>query len=175
MKKEEGAKNVKRRVSALDVFIVVLVLMCIAGVIVRVYVGSEGILPVLDPDISEYAVSFEIKQVKASVGGYLSSGEKLWTESGELFGTVSDNVTVTPAQIFFEDKDGKYVSVYSSADNGDNSLVDIKGSVVTEGYMAEYGFLAGGTTYVAPNYEIDLHTEKATVTVIITGISKVMA
>lgn len=174
MKKEEGVKNV-RRVSALDIFIVILVLMCIAGVIVRIYVGSEGILPVLDPDIAEYAVSFEVKQAKASISGYLSSGEKLWTENGELFGTVSDNVTVTPAQVFVEDKDGKYISVYSSADIGDNSLVDIKGSVVTEGYMSDYGFLVGGETYVAPNYEIELHTEKATVTVIITGISKVMA
>lgn len=173
MKKEDIKKD--KRISALDVFIVVLVLMCIAGVIVRIYVGSDGIMPAVDPEISEYAVSFEIKQVKSNISGYLSSGEKLWTENGELFGTVNDNVTVTPAQLFVEDKDGKYMPVYSSADAGDNSLVDIKGSAVTEGYIAEYGFLVGGKTYIAPNYEIELHTEKATVTVVITGITKVMA
>lgn len=174
MKKEENA-NKTGRISALDVFIAVLVLMCIAGVIVRVYVGSEGILPVLDPEISEYAVSFEIKQVKAPVSTYLGSGESLWTADGELFGTVSDNVTVTPAQIFVEDQDGKYIAVYSSADIGDNSLVDIKGSALTEGYTADYGFLVNGKTYIAPNYEIELHTEKATVTVVITGISEVIS
>lgn len=174
MKKEENAKK-SGRISALDVFIAVLVLMCIAGVIVRVYVGSEGILPVLDPDISEYAVSFEIKQVKAPVSGYLAPGERLWTADGTLFGTISGNLTVTPAQIFVEDADGKYISVYSSADNGDNSLIDIKGSAMTEGYAADYGFLVNGKTYIAPNYEIELHTEKATVIVIITGISKVMS
>ncbi len=174
MKKEEGAKK-GGRISALDVFIAVLVLMCIAGVIVRVYVGSEGVLPVLDPEISEYAVSFEIKQVKASVSGYLSAGESLWTSDGTLFGTVGDNVTVTPAQIFVEDSDGKYISVYSSADMGDNSLIDIKGSFSVQGHTADYGFLVNGKTYIAPNYEIELHTEKATVTVTVTGISKVVS
>ncbi len=174
MKKEENkAKNVK--VSALDVFIALLVLMCIAGVIVRIYVGSDGILPVIDPDLSEYAVSFEIKQAKAPVSGYLSAGESLWTSDGTLFGTVNDNVTVTPAQIFVEDSDGKYISVYSSADMGDNSLIDIKGSASVQGHTADYGFLVNGKTYIAPNFEIELHTEKATVTVIVTGISKVVS
>ncbi|MBE6562700.1 MAG: DUF4330 family protein [Ruminococcaceae bacterium] len=174
MKNKENAKK-GGRVSALDVFIAVLVLMCIAGVIVRVYVGSDGILPVISPELSEYAVSFEVKQAKASVSGYLSAGESLWTEDGTLFGTVSDNITVTPAQIFVEDSDGKYVSVYSSADIGDNSLVDIKGAASVQGYTADYGFLVNGKTYIAPNFEIELHTEKATVTVIVTGISKVVS
>lgn len=171
MKKDNSEKK-SRKLSALDVFVIILALMCVAGAAVRFYAGDSGILPISDPEKEEYAVSFEIAQVKTVLGGYIASGENLYNEDGSLFGTVGENVTITPAKLYVEDAEGKYIQIYSSADNGDNSLIDIRGTVSVSGYFTDYGFLADGKTYIAPNYVITLHTNKTTVDVRITDISK---
>ena len=166
MKNETETKKVSR-VSPLDIFIAILVVMCIVGVVIRVYVGKDGILPASNNETADYVVSFEIKNAIPELSTYLTSGESLYDSEGNLFGTVSENLTVTPAQIFVEDSEGKYVPVYSSNEN------DIRGTVMLSGSYADYGFLAGGKTYIAPNYDIELHTGMASFTMKITGISKV--
>lgn len=168
MKSEVEIKK-SPRISPLDIFITILVLMCIAGVIIRVYVGRDGILPDGSAETSEYAVSFEIKNAIPELSTYLSSGESLYDEGGVLFGTLGGTLTVTPAQIFVEDNEGKYVPAYSSSEN------DIRGTIMLEGYYAEYGFLVNGKTYIAPNFEIKLSTGMATFTAKVTGISKVQS
>ena len=161
----------KRRLSALDVFAIVIVLLCAAGVIVRVYVGADGILSDIGKENKEYTVSFEVTGITSAIGTYLTQGETFYGENGEMIGTIGEGVTVTPAMIFIEDADGKYVQTYSSADNGDASLVDVRGTLTVEGYETEYGFLANGKTYLSPNFETPMHTKSATVTVKITDIT----
>lgn len=159
------------RVSALDVFVVILLVLCVAGLIVRIAVGKEGILPEGAPEKSEWAVGFEVSSLRASSGGDIAAGDVFYTEDGDIFGTVGDQVSVTPAKIFTEDEDGKLVLTYSGAEGGDNSLVDIKGTMTVEGYTVDYGFLAGGKTLATPGSELALHTDRATFTVKILDIA----
>lgn len=169
----ESAEKKRRSLSALDVSVIIIALLCVAGVMVRIYAGDSGVLPISNPDKEEYVASFEISGVKTVLGTGISSGEKLYDENGSFVGTVGENVTITPAKLYVEDSEGKYIQIYASADNGDNSLIDIRGTVLTKGYYTDYGFLADGKTYIAPNYTIELHTDRATFTLRITDISKV--
>lgn len=173
--KKENSNVKKRRISAPDVFLIILVIACIAGAVLRYYTEDTGILPASNPDKEEYIVSFEAKSVKTPLGKYVFSGEKLYDESGSFIGTIGENVTLTPAKLYVIDSEGKYSEVYAGADNGDNSLIDIKGTILTEGHYVDYGFLADSKVYLAPNYEITLHTNKTTLSVKITDISKVEA
>ncbi len=168
MKNGNGIKK-KGGVSPLDIFIVILVFMCIAGVIVRIYMGHDGVLPSEGVESADYAVSFEIKSALPELSTYLVSGERLYDAEGNLFGTVSGSVTVTPAEQFYEDADGKYVPFYSSYQN------DIRGTVTVSGHYTDYGFLVNGKTYIAPNYETELHTGMSSFSLRITGISKVQS
>lgn len=168
MKNEVETKKASR-VSPLDIFIAILVIMCIAGVVIRVYVGKDGILPAAGSETADYVVSFEIKNAIPELSTYLASGESLYDDEGNLFGTVNENLTVTPALVFVEDSEGKYVPVYSSSEN------DIRGTVMLSGRYESYGFLVNGKVYIAPNFEIELHTGMASFTMKVTGISKVQS
>lgn len=163
----------KRGLTPLDVFVILICVICVAGVAVRALVGRDDSLPAPRPESSEYALSFELTGARADAGGYFTVGEALYTEDGVLFGTVRDQVSVTPAKIYSVDEEGHMVLSYSGADNGDGSLVDIKGTLTVEGFEADYGFLAGGKLYAAPNCEITLHTSRTTAHVRVTGITPV--
>lgn len=163
----------RRRASALDVFVVVIIALCITALIVRVAVGSEGVLPEGAPEKAEYAVTFEIASQKATAGSEITTGEVLYTEDGSVFGTVTSQVSVTPAKIYMEDDDGRIVLTYSGSEGADANLVDIKGTMSAEGYLLDYGFLVGGKVFASPGYEITLHTERVTAKVRILGITKV--
>lgn len=165
-------KAIKRRISPLDVFIFILVLMCIAGVILRVFVGKDGVLPEVSPEKEEYAVSFSISGAMSSQSGAFTNGERFYCEDGSSFGTLNDRV-FTPAVIYTEGEDGKFIVSHSGDDNGDNSLVDIKGTMIVEGYETDYGFLLNGKDYIAPNYSLTLHTAKTTADVKIMDITKI--
>ncbi len=169
--KDKGNTGKRGALTPLDVFMILICVICVAGVAVRAIVGRDASVPAPKPEQTEYAVSFELTGARADATGYFTAGEVLYTEDGEVFGTVRDQVSVTPAKIFSEDEDGRLVLSYSGADNGDGSLVDIKGTLTLEGFETDYGFLVGGKLYIAPNYELTLHTSKTTANVRITGIN----
>ncbi|MBR6916862.1 MAG: hypothetical protein IKN38_01640 [Clostridia bacterium] len=164
---------VRKRISALDVFVILLMVLCIAGMIVRVSVGREGVMPEGTPKKGSYALSFEISGQRSSLGSELSQGEVFYSEDGKVFGTLTDQVSVTPAKIYSVDDEGKYILGYSSSDGGEGGLVDIRGTMTVEGYQVEYGFLAGGKIFASPNERLTLHTDTSTVTVKVTDVAKI--
>ena len=165
-------KREKRSLSALDVFIVILVLLCLAGLALRVALGRDGSLPEDSPKTGEFALTFEIPSLKAQSGSDISAGDVLYTEDGAVFGTLTSQLSVTPARIYSEDADGKYVLSYSSGE-GDGALVDVTGVMTVTGYQTGYGFLAGGKTLASPGCEIALHTDRLTFTVRVTDVARV--
>ena len=166
-------KTTKRKISALDLFVLILLLLAAVGVLVRAYIGTDGILPEIGKKSSEYTLSFEVTSITTGKSAYLTQGESLFAADGTLIGTIGEGVTVTPALVYTVDADGKYVQTYAGADNGDSSLVDVRGVLTTSGYETDYGFLVGGKTYLAPNYVTSLHTRNVTVDVKITNVAEV--
>ena len=169
---DSDKKSGKRKVSSLDVFVWAILILCIAGLAIRLFAGREGVLPEGAPESGSFAVSFEIAHQRASSGAELASGAIFYSEDGAVFGTLGDKLSVTPAKEYKENGEGKLTVSYSATE-GDASFVDIRGVMTVEGYNVDYGFLAGGRTYVAPNYTIPLHTDTMSASVKITGIVKI--
>ena len=163
-------ENKKRKISSLDVFVAAALILCLAGLVARLLTGREGVLPEKAPERGEYAVSFEISGSRS--GTELTSGEVFYTADDKVFGTLTDQISVTPAVIRKENAEGQLVLSYSSSE-GDGGLVDIRGTMTVEGYPVDYGFLADGETFISPNYTLTLHTDKMTSHVRITDVVKI--
>jgi len=163
----------RRGITALDAVVVILVILCVAGLVIRIAIGRDGVIPEGAPESAEYAVAFEISKLRASSGSDIAAGEVLYTEDGRVFGTVTDQVSVTPAKIYTEDDEGRYILSYSGSEGGDGSLVDIRGTASVEGSEVDYGFLVGSNILATPGREIVLHTDKLTATVRILDVTRV--
>lgn len=163
----------KKKISVLDIFAVLLIIMCVTGAILRIFIGGNGIVQVSEPESDEYCVSFNLNSIRTTLASSIVAGDSLYDDNGNLIGTVDGNLTVTPALVFKEDSEGKLIQTYSNAENGDNSLVDVTGTITVKGYYSDYGFtVAGSKVYLAPNYSIQLHSGKMISTFKIADIEK---
>lgn len=160
-------KNSKKHaVYALDVFIVLLLLFSIGGAAVRAFIGSGTIIGTADED---YYVSYIICNADSSLHEYFSEGAVFYTEDGDAFGTVADLATSTPARIYTEDDEGKFIKGYADPDT--NSNMDISGTFAVKGTMQEDGFRLSGD-YLASGMKVKVYCSGAATEILITDITK---
>ena len=155
-------KEIKKKISALDVFVIAVLLFCIAALAVRLAVGREGVLPENAPESGDFALSFEAAGLRAGAVEALGAGATVYTEDGAVFGTLADSVSVTPAKLYHEDAEGRYVMTYSPSDGPDGGVVDVRGTLTVEGYFTDSGFIACGSLFASPNTVLILHTGDVT-------------
>lgn len=173
MTKNKEKAGTKRRFSPLDLFIIILSVLCAGGVFIRLYLGDVNIATGDSYDKGEYAVSFLAAGVDTVYGEHFGVGKVFYLEDGSVFGTMADGVAITPAQLTVEDGEGGLVQVYA-AGNGDDSIVDIRGTVTASGtYSPEKGFYIGGKYYAAANKTLVIHSADADIQVLVTDIIKV--
>ena len=172
-KNNPAKNNSKRKLNALDIFIILIVILIAAGVFLRIYVVKNGALPGQTAKLEKYAVSFLMKNIRGSSADCFIEGEELYLDTtGALFGTLTDNIAITPAETFIENAYGEYILTYSVED-GDDGRIDVRTVALVDGYMSDEGFLLGGTTYIAPNKQMILKSKNIVVNVTITDITKV--
>ncbi len=166
-------KEKKRIFSALDVFIALLVILAIAAVILRV-AFNIGIGGGDDAKIDEYIVSYTVSSVRTTSSKYFARGTEFRIADGDVFGIAEGSVTITPAEYYAEGPDGKLILTYYP-ENGDDSLVDIKGTMKVSGapHSSSGVFMLNGNMPIAPNSEIEIKSADLTVTVVITDITKI--
>ena len=176
-KKSDGAavKTPKaRKINALDIFIIILVIASIAGIIYRHY--SSGLPTKTDAEAS-YEVYFSVKDISFTTPSYLNTDDKIYFESGEFFGNLLNNndtdtssaLVVTPANIVLTDENGNYVSTMYP----DGSRVDANGSMLCKCVKTEDGrYLLGGTKYITPGEEISVRSELVDLKITITSIAE---
>ncbi len=162
----------RRKLNAVDYFILIAAILCIAGAVLRIAVGNAG-GSLSSPITSEdYVVSFKIENIRNTSTEYLTEGEVFYIESTKQYmGKITGNVTVTPALFYIEDANGNYVQTYAP-DNGDASRRDVIGTMLVSGYMGESGFLLGGSTPLAANKELTVRSKNLSIKIIITDIVK---
>ncbi len=163
----------KKKLNAIDYFILVAVVLCIAGAALRTFIGSEGNSLGGTITMEEYVVSFKVENIRNSSTEYFAPGEKFYLDTtGQYLGEISDAVSVTPALFVFEDVNGKYTQAYAP-ENGDATRIDMTGTLRVTGYMSENGFLLDGTTALSPNKHIVMRSSFIRVEITITDIAKV--
>ncbi len=163
----------KRTLGALDIFIIIVVIICAVSIAVR-FLDIKGSDISNDVQLENYILSFEVKNIKdSSADNYFVKGTNFYIEdSGELFGTLREGITVSDAVRYYEMSDGTIVAASNNA-TGDLYRVDVEGSMDVMGTTGSDGrFLLGGNQYIALNKEIKLCSKYLLVTIAVTGITK---
>ncbi len=161
----------RKRISALDVFVIVALVLCVVGAGLRVYM--KRFVDNDKPQPENYVISFEIKNVRTTSSEYFTDGEIFYMiDGGDVFGEITGNVSITPAEMYVTDSEGNYILTYYP-DNGDSSRIDVSGTMTVSGYCDDNGvFLLGGDTILTPNRQFDVRSKNITVSLTVTAISK---
>ncbi|MGI6167927.1 MAG: hypothetical protein ACOYIA_07330 [Eubacteriales bacterium] len=178
----EGKKGSKSRVSftILDAIIILVVLLCIAGIVFR-YTLMDRLG--FREELADFQVTFRIEGVSYTLPEFLKEGDRLYfddgTGAGDLLGVAkfssytkqtagSETLILRPAARYITDSSG--MPVYATYP--EYTLVDADGAFVCRGtYSSDGYFLLGGGKYLAPGQKITLYTDIVTLHMTITGIS----
>ena len=152
-----------KRISAVDIFVVLLFAVAIIGIGVKLFTPAGGAFAGEEAD---YYVSYSIAYADSEMGKCFVDGTAFYTEDEKLFGKVTGDIITTPAKIYNENSSGEYVVGYSSGSN-----IDISGTLTVRGKMTESGFVVSGKYYCA-NMEVSLLGGGVAVDVLITDIVK---
>ena len=155
----------KKMIAAVDIAILMLLLLCAAGIIFRVALGDNSLFS--KETKGEYIVSYSVLGIPDEYSDYFTEGKEFYLEDGELLGTLRGTAAFTYAEIHGENSAGEYVSGYTSED-----IFDVKGTATVKGTMTESGFVLSSGTYIAPNMTLTLQSSDITVEVLITDIVK---
>ncbi len=162
-KKTGVESSTGKRINAVDIMIVLLFIVCIAGMVLRF-----GLMDKIEHRASDKTatVSFVIEGVSSSSVDFITVGDKMYMIDGEsLVGEISGVEPATPSTVYYHTDDGKVLS-YSSVDG----KVNISGKMTVKGSLSERGFLLDGTTYIAPNMNLWVKSQKISVNMLITNI-----
>ncbi len=163
MKKK--AKKLQRYTAA-DVFLWLLLLLCIVGIGIRIAVGDRNVFT--KEKSGEYLISYVVTDLRSEYSDYFSEGMEYYLEDGTLFGALTGDAVFTPTREYLEDENGQYVVSYSS-----NGRVDVKGTAKVEGVMTERGFMLKNRMYLAANMSLTIYSTEITAEILITDIPKV--
>ena len=155
-------KKSKNGIYALDVFIIILLVFSIVGAGVRAFYGSSSVSTGSE---ESYYVSYIICNTDGSMTDYFSDGSVFYTEDGEEFGKTAGDATTTPARIYTQNSEGKYVTAYSDTN------YDIAGTFSVKGEMQDGGFVCAGS-YLAPNMTVKINRSGVSAEILITEVTK---
>lgn len=165
-------KENKLKFGALDIFIILVVLVCAVSIAFR-YVSNKQSDVGGSAPLENYVVSFEILDIKdTSAQHYMEPGTNFYlVESDALLGSLREGITIRDAEKYYEMPNGEIVLAQNNA-TGELYRVDVEGSFDVKGRVDNSGrFLLGGNTYIGINKEVKIYSKYLAVTVIITGIT----
>ena len=163
---QSGEKNRSRRFNIIDVFLIVLVILCVLGIYFRAEIADKlGI----EKDLEEYKISFKVNEIRYPSAEYIQSGNTVYFENGNvIFGTIDGKCQERPSEVYIDGPDGAPVKVIYPKD----TYIVLLGKIKCMGIMKEDGFCLDGTYSLAPGSTVNVRTEMLNFTIIITDISK---
>ncbi len=166
----------KRRLTAIDFFIIFAALAVIVAAGLRLYenrkiddsVGGENI------ECEEYIVSFVSKGMKESTANLLEKGELFYLTGGQTsFGTIEEISSITPAKIRVELANGELKTDVYAEKNGNNTKVDVTGTFKVNGYRdGDNLMMVEGEFYIAPNLTMTVFSNDISLSLTVTNIEK---
>lgn len=164
----------RKRLGALDVFIILILVMCLVSVGFRVLSNRTS-------DISEttqlenYTMTFKVMGIRdSSARNFMGKGTKFYMNDSNVYiGAINnDNITITDAQKYYDAFDGTTVSAVNTG-SGDLYKVDVEAAFDVEGKTDANGrFLLGGNQYIGENQELQIHSKYLSITILVTDITK---
>ncbi|MBS5724829.1 MAG: hypothetical protein KHW59_03485 [Clostridiales bacterium] len=152
--------------AAADLFLWLLLLLCVVGIGIRIAAGTDGIFA--QGESGEYLISYLVTDVRSEYSDHFSEGMEFYLEDGTPFGVLSGDAVFTPTREYLENENGEYVASYNSS-----GRVDVKGTARASGVMTDRGFMLEDKMYIAVNMPLTIQSSEITVEILITDISKV--
>ncbi|MBE6574393.1 MAG: DUF4330 family protein [Ruminococcaceae bacterium] len=153
--------KIRKRFNVIDFVVIVIVIGCIAGLIVRYNIIDRVTSAVKNDKVS---VNFIAYKLDPDVADSVKNGQVYYTSSGNISLGEIKNISLRDSKLVYTDKDGK-------AQLGrDNAKRELKGSFSVEGAVTENGFMLDGVEYLAPGKELIIYSEEVQLSVIITEI-----
>ena len=152
----------KFRINILDVLIISMVILCILGAALRVYIKNRD-----DKLESQTAtVSFFIHNVQSASQFAFNDGDRVYSEQIECeLGVLTGDVEVSNA-VYYRENNGEFHEFESTG-----GRVDIRGTMTCKGTWTDAsGFSVNGTQYLAPNMYVYVSLPEIKTAMLITDI-----
>lgn len=170
-----GSEKKRRRLTAIDYFIIFAVIAVLVAAGLRIYEDSRPVDSGTPTADEEYIVSFVSKGMKESTAKLLEKGEIFYLTGGQTeFGVLEDNPTVTPQKIRVELASGELKTDVYAEKNGNNTKVDVTGTFRVKGCRNKDDLMyVAGSLYVAPNMPVTVFSDKISLSFTVTDIEQV--
>lgn len=173
-RKKTENKQGKAPLGVFDAVIIVGLIACvIAAGFAFAFKHDNGETTSQKGEKEEFAVTFECDGISQNYAQLLKDGDMFYLPDNSDFGTLSGNVTITPAVMYVQRSDGTYVRTYAP-ENGDDTKVDVSGTLMVTGTRDSRGILRIGSNYdAAPGSSFVIYSSNVSVQVTVTAIEKV--
>lgn len=165
----EEKKKARVRFNLLDVVLILLALLCVVGVWQRQNIQN---LFSAEQELEDFTVSFEIRKMRGSAADLLAKDTVLYLIDGDgrvELGKISEQLSKIAAVEYLPNDKGELVeAVYP--DDANETLLDVKGTLLCRGIEHEGSFLLGGEIFLSVNQTVSVQTELADFEIRITGI-----
>ena len=162
-------KTGKISFGVMDVFIIVLILACIAGVVGRYMLTDKNGILAKTPERSAAAVHVLVTSIENTSADYFSDGVEFSVggigETGKLMDT-----TIRPAENYAEDEEGELYIAYDDEENGKK---DVRCTLIVSGWYQDGVYLLGGREPMLPGATVELSAEDIRVTALILDVTSV--
>ncbi len=150
----------------MDVIIILLVLLCIGGIVVRV--GGFGLSEKSQP-LDMYEIRFSVSDIAATSESAFVIGDTFTlVDYDVVLGTFTGVESVTPAKVYIYSEQGRVVH----AQYPDGTRIDVIGTVTADGLSGGSGFLLGGNVQLSPGISYRVQSEHMDFTLNILEIVK---
>ncbi len=163
----------KKKIGALDIFIILAVIACIACIGIRYFATIRSSVSE-KVQLDDYVVSFRVSSIKdSSAKNYMTPNTNFYVkETGMYFGSLLEGLTIRDAQKAYEMPNGDVVIGENNA-VGDLYRVDVDAKIMVKGKTDENGcFLLNGNTYVGANKIFNLYSKYLAIQVTVTDVTK---
>ena len=154
-----------KRMSAIDAFIILLLIAAVVGVGFKVFAGNVGLFA---GEKEEYYVSYIIESADKSVKDSLVEGAQFYTENEKPFGIVTGDVRTTPAKIYNVNSSGEYVVKHYP----DGTRSEIEGTFLVKGAMTDKGLVCADG-YICAGMTVKIYGGGVATDILITDVVKV--
>ena len=168
-------EKTKRRLTAIDYFIIFAVIATLVAAGLRIYEDSKADDDSIVLANEEYIITYQSRGMEESAAKLLEKGEMFYMTGGETdFGVLEDNPTITPSRVRVELENGELKTDVYAEKNGNNTKVDVTGTFRVKGCRNEDNlFYVEGILYVAPNMPVTVYSNEMEFSFTVTGIEKV--
>ncbi len=158
-------KQENNRFNLMDVMIILLVLLCVAGVVIR----AGGFTMHKSRPLDAYEIRFAVSNIAATSEAALVTGDTFTLVDHDMeLGTFTGIESVKPAVVYMNSEQGRVVP----AEYPENTRIDVIGTVAVDGISEGGGFLLGGTLQLTPGVSYRVQSEHMDFVIEILDIEK---